>query len=141
MERSVRHLAEAPSFAEAASPTGPPERRIDYVPEYSLPNAYRLIGIDQDPLEVARRCGAESAEVATLCRRGHLRVAMPPLDECAIEAVRRLWDTLETVDSKVVRERPDHDRENYFRDQTAWEAVFFEHVRRQVGGNSQFAAV
>lgn len=142
MELARRHEEVAPEplpfdLAEAARtaerPAEPPRRHLDAVPEWTLPNAFRLIEIDDDPVEVAARCGADSPEVAELCRRGYVRIAMPPLDRCASETVRRLWDTLEAIDSRAVRQFGDrHDRETYHRDKAAWEAVFYEHVRRSV---------
>ncbi len=109
-----------------------PERHLDHVPRGVLADAYREIDIRVDPVEVAAARGVGSEELAALCRRGFIRVAETALPFTAAEAVKRMWDTLGFVDSPAVRRFPNHDRETYFRDKAAWEAVFFEHVQRQL---------
>lgn len=116
--------------AEQPPPAELPERYLDRVPEWVLPTAYREIGIGIDPATVAAEHGLDSPELATLCRRGYIRVAATALDRSASEAVRRMWDTLEAVDSRAIRAFGDHDRETYFRDEAAWQAVFYDHARR-----------
>ena len=135
MEHNAYNRVETPAFAAP-----PPvefsgrrvERHLDQVPDWVLPNAFREIGIAINPTEVAAAHGIDSQKVATLCNRGYVRVATPALHRAASEAARQMWDTLEAVDSRATRHFPDLDRETYFRDKTAWQAVFYEHVRRHV---------
>jgi hypothetical protein len=108
------------------------EQPVDRVPEWALPTVFREIGLNEDPVGTARRYGIESHQTETLCHRAYLRIATPALPDSTAESIRRLWDTLEAVDSQAIHMLgADYDRETYFRDEAAREAVFFEHVRRQ----------
>lgn len=109
-----------------------PESRLNRVPAWVLPAACREIGIEGDPIAVARCEGIESEALAELCRRAFIRVESAALPRDAMESVRRLWDTLKAIDSPVIRNFAEHSRYSYFRDKTAWRAVFFDHVGRQV---------
>lgn len=137
MERgALPQEAISPFGLESATPppVETPRPRRDDVPDWVLPEAFRLIEMDEDPIAVAVEHGIDSPEMAELCRRGYARVAAPAWDRCAAEGIRRMWDSLESAGDPVVLRLSHHNRETYFRDKTAWEAVFFEHVRRQTGG-------
>lgn len=132
MERNAYQRVETPAFS-VSPPVELPERHLDHVPDWVLPTVYQEVGINLNPVAVAAECGLDSPELAALCNRGYIRVATTALDRSSSEAVRRMWDTLEAVDSRPVREFGDrYDRETYFREKTAWQAVFYDHVRRQV---------
>ena len=135
MERNAYHRIETPAFSvppPVEFPTRRAEQHLDQVPDWVLPTAFSEIEIDTDPIKVAAEHGIDSEPVATLCRRGYLRVATAPLPTSTCGAIRRLWDTLEAVDSRATRQFPDLDRETYHRNMTAWQAVFYEHVKRQI---------
>ena len=135
MERNAYRRIETPAFSvppPVEFPTRRAEQHLDQVPGWVLPTAFSEIEIDTDPIEVAATYGIESEAVSMLCTRGYVRVATPVLHRAASEAIRRMWDALEAVDSRATRRFPELDRETYHRDKTAWQAVFYEHVKRQI---------
>jgi hypothetical protein len=102
---------------------------LDSVSDALLPRALQDIGIDSGFLRSATP--VSETELAEVSLRAFLRIEGTALPYDTVESLRRLWDSLQTIDSRVTRKHPDHTEETYYRDHEAWSDVFLEHVRRQ----------
>lgn len=94
-----------------------------------LPRVLQGIGIDGAFLHGATAIG--EAELAEVSLRAFRRIEGTALPYDTVESIRRLWDSLQTIDSRVTRRHANHTEETYYRDQEVWSDVFHEHVRRQ----------